>query len=114
MTPRQRPQGQQPGSLQSRLVLGALAGLTGASCMDLVRFSARRAGIIDRRIPEEVARQAIRGSGSPLGKQRSAVRSAVVERTLHLGYGATLAAAFAAPCRPCRAARWGVTAPPSA
>jgi hypothetical protein len=86
-------------SIGTRLVLGTLAGITGASSMALVRFAARRLGLIDRRIPEQVAHQVARRAGARAvgdGSARATIRDVTLERALHLAYGATLGAALAA------------------
>jgi hypothetical protein len=64
--------------------------------MDVVRFSARRAHLIDSRIPEEVTKRVAPRRARPRAAANTIARDAIIERTLHLGYGATLGAAFAA------------------
>ena len=65
----------------------------GAACMTALRMAAHRAGLIEKQVPQVVEewmvqRSGHRPPGGPAGHQAAS-------QLLHLGYGATWAAAFA-------------------
>jgi hypothetical protein len=76
-----------------RLVHGMLAGLIGAGTMGLVRMAARRAGIIEKTVPEHLtetmsSRAGVTPPGGSLGHELTA-------HALHQGYGLACGALYA-------------------
>jgi hypothetical protein len=76
---------------------GAVAGAMGAACMTALRMAAHRVGLIEKQVPQVVEEWLVQRSGhappgGPAGHQAA-------NQLLHLGYGATWAAAFALTSR---------------
>jgi predicted membrane-bound mannosyltransferase len=76
----------------TRAVHGALAGIDGAATMTVLRVLAQRAGIVDVTVPQKAEQWLRRTSGRRLRAHPGAYR--IVERALHLGYGAAWGALF--------------------
>jgi hypothetical protein len=75
-----------------RLIHGMLAGLIGAGTMGLVRMASRRAGFIERTVPEHLtetmsSRAGVAPPGGSLGKELTA-------HALHEGYGLACGALY--------------------
>jgi hypothetical protein len=88
----------------SDAMLGAVAGVIGASCMTLLRMVAHRAGLIDQMVPQAVEQALERKAEArpPAGGSRAA------DQALHLGYGAVMGALYGAVVdRPAGAPRAG-------
>ena len=71
---------------------GAVAGAMGAACMTVLRMAAHRAGLIEKQVPQVVEEWLVQRSGlappgGPMGHQAA-------NQLLHLGYGASWAAAL--------------------
>lgn len=76
-----------------RVVNGALAGITGAACMNVLRMLAHRAGLIDEMVPQKVEEWTHRVThveppGGPPGHR-------IFDQLLHFGYGAVWGALYA-------------------
>jgi len=70
---------------------GALGGIYGAAAMSILRLAARRAGIIDKMVPQVVEEWTLDRAGvepSPAGR----TAHHVLDQFLHLGYGAAVGA----------------------
>ena len=76
------------------LAAGTVGGLYGAAAMTIVRLSARRAGLIDKMVPELVEEWLLQEP--PGGSARDRARRHVANQALHLAYGAAWGA-LAAP-----------------
>jgi putative membrane protein len=76
---------------------GALAGVTGAACMTPVRLAFRRAGLVDKTVPqameEKLAHTAKHRRGWLRREPRPEAHHAV-DHLLHLGFGAALGGLF--------------------
>lgn len=83
-----------PRDLLTRTIHGALAGISGAATMNVLRMLAHRAGLIDVMVPQKVEQRMRRAVGVRLWPTPGAYR--VVDQVLHLGYGATWGALFGA------------------
>ena len=104
-------------SLLTRIGAGVVGGLYGGAAMTILRLSARRAGVIDKMVPELIEEWLLREP--PGGSQAQRARRNVAHQALHLAYGAAWGA-LAAPVleRPPRksflwgaglgAALWGI------
>lgn len=80
-----------------RVIHGALAGGIGAATMTVLRMLAHRAGVIEQMVPQSVeawARHQL-PVHLPAGPNQRALHH-VADQTLHLGYGATFGALYAA------------------
>ena len=80
-------------SVGERLIHGMLAGLVGAGTMGLVRMAARRAGVIEKTVPEHLtetmsSRTGVAPPGGSLGHE-------VTSHALHEGYGLACGALYA-------------------
>jgi hypothetical protein len=71
---------------------GALGGIYGAAAMSILRLAARRAGVIDKMVPQVVEEWTLDRTGR---RSSSASKTAhhVLDQFLHLGYGAAVGAA---------------------
>jgi hypothetical protein len=83
-----------PRDLLDRVIHGALAGVNGAATMTVLRMLAHRAHLLDQTVPQKVEQRARRGTG--LRARRVPAMHRVLEQALHLGYGATWGAIYAA------------------
>jgi hypothetical protein len=68
---------------------GALGGIYGAAAMSILRLAARRAGVIDKMVPQVVEEWTLDRTGR---KSSPASKTAhhVLDQFLHLGYGAAV------------------------
>ncbi|HWB78937.1 MAG TPA: hypothetical protein VG755_28440 [Nannocystaceae bacterium] len=78
----------------TRTIHGALAGMSGAATMNVLRMLAHRAGLIDVMVPQKVEQRVRRAVGVRRWPTPGAYR--IVDQLLHLGYGATWGALFGA------------------
>lgn len=83
-----------PRDLLTRTIHGALAGMSGAATMNVLRMLAHRAGLIDVMVPQKVEQRVRRAIGVRRWPTPGAYR--IVDQLLHLGYGATWGALFGA------------------
>src|SRR5688572_22337847 len=81
----------------SLLIHGALAGAEAAACMTVLRMAAHRAGWIRQMPPQAVEVWAARKAGVTA---RPAAAHHVADQLIHLGYGATFGALYAASLAP--------------
>jgi uncharacterized membrane protein YagU involved in acid resistance len=81
----------------SDLVYGALAGAVGAACMTPIRIAARRAGIIDKTVPQIMEETLAHRLG--VGTWTSPEQHHVADHLLHLAYGSAQGAAYALATR---------------
>jgi hypothetical protein len=86
------------GTEQPRnLFYGALAGVTGAACMTPVRLAFRRAGLVDKTVPqaiEEKLAHTARHRGGWLRREPPPEAHHVADHLLHLGFGAVMGGLF--------------------
>jgi len=84
----------------SDALLGAVAGVIGASGMTVLRMVAHRAGLIDQMVPQAVEQSLERRAGErPPGGTGGA---RVLDQALHLGYGLAMGALYGAVVDPPR------------
>lgn len=71
---------------------GAMAGIIGAACMTVVRSAARRAGLIEKTVPQVIEEHLT----APLrrGSADAPHAHGALEQVMHLGYGAVMGAAY--------------------
>jgi hypothetical protein len=74
------------------IVYGALGGMIGAACMTVVRMAARRRGLIDKTV-SQTAEEWLAAHAHVELPHEPALHHAL-DQGLHLGYGATLGAAY--------------------
>jgi hypothetical protein len=76
----------------SSAVYGGLGGAIGAACMTVVRMAARRAGVIDKTVPQVMEEWASRRTGiEPPG---GAAGHHVADHLLHLGFGLVMGVTY--------------------
>jgi hypothetical protein len=73
-------------SALTRIGAGVVGGLYGAGAMTILRLSARRAGLIDKMVPELIEEWLLREP--PGGTEAEKARRNVLHQALHLAYGA--------------------------
>lgn len=78
----------------TRLGAGMVGGLYGAAAMTILRLSARRAGLIDKMVPELIEEWLL--NEPPGATKADRARRSVANQALHLAYGAAWGA-LAAP-----------------
>jgi hypothetical protein len=83
--------------LSIRLIHGALAGGLAAACMTVIRMTARRRGVIEKTVPQAAEEWLAHRAG--IGRSAHPVVHHLADQALHLGYGATLGAAYALATR---------------
>ena len=83
-----------PRSRLGAALLGGLGGIVGAACMTPLRILSRRAGLIDRTVPQAIESTLAHRLG---GQGRtSPVVHHVIDHLLHFGYGAVLGVGYGA------------------
>jgi hypothetical protein len=75
-----------------KTLFGAVAGAVGANCMTAIRLSARRAGLIDRTVPQAMEDWLSRELDLDL--PGGAAGHTLLDQLLHVAYGAGLGAVF--------------------
>jgi len=74
------------------IVYGALGGIIGAACMTVVRLLARRRGVIDKTVSQTAEEWLTAHTHVPFPEEPALHHA--LDQALHLGYGATLGAAY--------------------
>ena len=77
----------------SDLVYGALAGAVGAACMTPIRIAARRAGLIDKMVPQVIEETLAHRFG--VGIWSAPEKHHVADQLMHLAYGSAQGALYA-------------------
>ena len=80
-----------------RFIRGALAGSLAAACMTVIRMAARRRGVIEKTVPQAAEEWLSQRSG--MGRNAHPIVHHLTAHAMHIGYGATLGAAYAAMTR---------------
>jgi uncharacterized membrane protein YagU involved in acid resistance len=83
--------------LTVRLIRGALAGSLAAACMTVIRMAAHRRGIIEKTVPQAAEERLSHRFG--LGRNAHPIVHHLTDQAMHIGYGASLGAAYALVAR---------------
>jgi hypothetical protein len=75
-----------------RVVYGALGGMVGAACMTALRLAVRRKGAIDKTVSQTAEEWLTAHLDVPLPREPALHHA--LDQALHLGYGATMGAAY--------------------
>lgn len=75
-----------------RAVYGALGGVVGAACMTALRMGLRRRGVIDKTVSQTAEEWLTARAELPIPHEPALHHA--LDQALHLGYGATLGAAY--------------------
>jgi uncharacterized membrane protein YagU involved in acid resistance len=78
--------------LGSDLVYGSLAGAVGAACMTPLRIAARRAGLIDKTVPQVIEEALAHKLG--ISSRSAPAQHHLADHLLHLGYGSMQGAIY--------------------